>query len=229
MATTDTHPVPHAPVESQEAEWDAAEAQAKSSLRRKNIKLLGILAAVGLGMLGFAYANAPLWTMLCGALGFSISPNSDTVAGAGIETDRTVQVTFHGNVSGQLPVTFRILERRQDHRLGQFQRNEYTLINMSNDTVYIMPVHSIRPTTAATDEMFQLAECFCFDPVKLNPKQRLALPIVYRFSPEMADNVQIISMNYTLFPIDRERYEKEMAKDPETRKQAILHDGGFEP
>ena len=105
--------------ESSEASWDATERALAAEQRRRNKRLVIILACIGFGMLGFAFANVPLFGMLCSKLGFGQSPNSDQLAGAGITTDRTVQVLFMGNVMGKLPITFRPEHKRMTVTLGE--------------------------------------------------------------------------------------------------------------
>jgi len=200
-----------------EASWEEAERRVAGEQARRNRRLVIILSAIGLGMLGFAFLNVPLFGMLCAKLGFGQSPNSASVAGAGEKTDRTVQVLFMGNVMGKLPVTFRSQHNRMTVTLGEMAMNDYHFVNVTDRDVYIMPVHSIRPTAAASEDMFHLAECFCFDPMKLNPNQSLTVPVVFQLSPQLDSSVTVVTMNYTLFEIDEQRYHEALAERKEEK------------
>lgn len=199
-----------------EAEWDAADAEREASaaaaiLKRRNRRFLGILAVVGLGMLGFAYANVPLYSMVCDALGIGYNPNSAQLAGADEATDRTIEVLFMGNVTGTLPIRFQPLQTRVRSTLGEMTMTDYRFINTSNRTVYFRAIHSIVPTHAASDEMFKLSECFCFTAQRLHPGQSVTVPVVFSFSPRLREGTNTVTISYTLMPLTREAYEQEMA------------------
>lgn len=200
-----------------EADWDAAEQQAgqrdASTLRKRNKRLVLILACVGLGMLGFAYANAPLFTLICGALGIGYNPNTDTLAGAGTVSDRQVDVLFMSSVTGTLPIRFQPIEKRVTSTLGELTMNDYRFINTSDRTVYFRAIHHIVPTSAGADDMFQLAQCFCFSAQRLYPDQSVTVPLVFTFSPELPEGVNAVTISYTLMPLTKEAYEAEIKDD----------------
>ena len=208
-------PALHSSLREAEADWDAAEASPADPalLRRRNKRLVMILAAVGLGMLAFAYANAPLFSMLCGALGIGYNPNAQELAGAGVVTDRQVDVLFMGSVAGILPVRFQPMQKRLRSTLGQVTVNDYRFINTTDRTVYFRAVHHITPTSAAADGMFNLAQCFCFTAQRLYPGQSVTVPVAFTFSPELPEGVSAVTINYTLMPLTREAYESEIKKD----------------
>jgi cytochrome c oxidase assembly protein subunit 11 len=216
-ATTHDHEKPaiHSSLREAEADWDAAEAAPvdPAVIRRRNKRLVLVLAAVGLGMLGFAYANVPLFTMLCGALGIGYDPNSAELAGAGTVTDRQVDVLFMGSVAGTLPVRFQPMQKRLPSTLGQVTVNDYRFINTTDRTIYFRAVHHITPTSAAADGMFNLAQCFCFTAQRLHPGQSVTVPVAFSFSPELPEGVSAVTINYTLMPLTREAYESEIKSE----------------
>ncbi|MCB2153681.1 cytochrome c oxidase assembly protein [bacterium] len=184
--------------------WDEAEARAERMRSMSNGKMLLILAVLGIGMFGFAFANIPLFGLVCEKLGFSQNPNSAAVGMEEGTSDRDVQVLFMGNVMGTLPVTFRPDSRTMKVQLGEQSLNDYYFTNMADRTVYFRPVHSIRPTEAAVK--FSLSKCFCFDDQKLEPRQRVSLPVVFKLSTELPEDVDTVTLNYTLFEIDEKDY-----------------------
>jgi len=118
--------------------------------RAKANRHLAILATVGLLMFGFAFANVPLFNMLCEKLGISQNPNNQALADSTEISDRQVEVTFLSNVMGALPVTFSADNSLQRVRLGEQTINDYTFVNLTDRPIFFRPVHSVKPTDAAS-------------------------------------------------------------------------------
>ena len=184
--------------------WDEAEERAERLKVSRNGKLLVILVLLGFGMFGFAFANIPLFSLICEKLGFSQNPNSAKVGLEEGVSDRKAQVLFMGNVIGTLPISFRPDNITMTVKLGEQNLNDYYFTNMADRTVYFRPVHSIRPTEAAVK--FNLSKCFCFDDQKLAPRQKVSLPVVFKLSTELPEDVGTVTLNYTLFEISEKDY-----------------------
>ncbi len=197
--------------EVREAEWDAAEADGQRTTAHRNRRTLIILGLIGFGMFGFAFANVPLFNMLCRQLGFGQNPNTAAVAASDEVSDREVEVMFMGNVIGQLPIAFNPVTRIQRVKLGEQALNDYHFVNMSSRPIYFRPVHSVRPTSAAQDQ-FHLSKCFCFDDQMMHPHQEVTLPVVYKIGTGLDSEVSAITLNYSLFEITKEDYEASTAR-----------------
>lgn len=194
-----------------EQEWDAADraAEGRAPRRWSNGRWLAVLAGVGLFMFGFAFANVPLFNMLCRSLGIGLNPNASAAATfdpASPGMGREVNVVFSGSIVGTLPVSFAPIQQTMRVRLGEQALADYHFVNISSRKVYFRPVHTVQPSTVA-DDQFSLSECFCFDDQYLNPRQEISLPVVFRISPDIPADVSQIRLHYTLFPITEAEYQ----------------------
>lgn len=194
-----------------EQDWEAADRGAPiRSTGARNRRLLVILATVGLLMFGFAYANVPLFNMLCRSLGIGLNPNAELdrrIAAAVVPgTGREVNVVFSGSIVGTLPVSFAPAKTTMTVRLGEQALVDYSFVNMSSRKVYFRPVHTVQPSSVA-DDQFSLSECFCFDDQYLHPRQSISLPVVFRISPDIPADVSQVRLHYTLFPISEAEYQ----------------------
>lgn len=214
-------PATHDPV-GHAVPWDGDEAALAAESRRRNKRLLLILAAIGVGMFVFAFANVPIFGLLCQKLGFAQDPGKGSAAALAAKDGkigRPIEVRFTGNVWGQLPVEFRPVTSIQQTNLGKMTVADYVFINLSRNPVYFRPIHSIRPTEAAGEDKYELGECFCYTEMMMHPGQELVLPVVYRFHNGLDENIKAITMSYTLFPITKEEYERKKAEEAAKEEQ----------
>jgi cytochrome c oxidase assembly protein subunit 11 len=201
---------PHAPmtdpveVSRVEAEWEKADRR-QAAARKKNIRLVTILFVIGFGMLGFAYANVPLYNMLCAKLGIGLNPNNEALL-VTEPSDRVVEFIFSGQITGDLPVTITPSKRIIRARLGEPVVNDFHVVNMASRKVYFRPIHTINPAAVADDKI-RLAECFCFDDQMLHERQSVSYPLVFVASTDIPDDVRTVRMHYTLMPITADRYD----------------------
>lgn len=167
--------------------------------RTSNLKLALILGVVVVGMLAFAYVNVPLFRMYCQKVGIAISPNREAKANLK-PSDRKVTVLFTGVVAGDMPIAFKADKAFEEIKLGEQSKTSYHFVNLSDDTIYFRPVHSVLPENAATK--LTLTKCFCFDDQIILPGQSYTLPVVFSFSPDLDPTVERITFHYTLFQKD---------------------------
>lgn len=170
---------------------------------RSNRRALATLAVIGAGMFAFAFANVPLFDMLCRAVGIQQSPTAAEVSTDGVP--RPIEVLFMGNVHGNIPISFGPVNRMQATQLGAQTINDYKFVNLTDRTIYFRPVHSVTPTRRAS-EHFKLSQCFCFDDQVIRPNQVLTLPVVYTVGTDLPADIGTVTLNYTLFEITEKDY-----------------------
>jgi cytochrome c oxidase assembly protein subunit 11 len=171
--------------------------------RRKTRTLLWILIPLVLAMFGFAFAQVPLFKSFCQVIGFAQSPNATNAKSGG--TGREVSVLFTGVSAGKLPVYFKPKRAIQKVRVGQRFDNEYKFVNMSGDSVFFRPIHSVLPEDAA--KKFTMLKCFCFNDQAMGPHEEKTFPVIYMLSSDLDSSVQQVSLNYTLFAKTREQMD----------------------
>jgi len=195
-------------------QWEAEEKNLRATQKKKITKSLMILGFIGIGMFGFAFANVPLFNMLCTAIGIEMNPNANVVSTEA--TDRTADIYFRGETMGTIPIEVKPVKSRQEINLGQQVMNDYEFENKSDRTIYFRPVHSIQPALAA--DKFQLSQCFCFDLQKLEPRERKSLPVVYIVGSDLKEGVHTMTLNYSMFEVTKGEYEQYWA-DPARDKE----------
>jgi cytochrome c oxidase assembly protein subunit 11 len=174
------------------------------TLRKRNRKLLLIvLVPVALGMFGVTFAQVPLFRMFCQKIGFGLSPLANVKEGKG---GREVTVLFTGVAAGALPVYFHPKASLIKAHVGERFENEYRFVNMSDDSVYFRPVHSILPEDAA--KKFTMIKCFCFDDQAMAPREEKTFKVISVLSQDLNADVQQVTLHYTLFEKNRDEMEK---------------------
>lgn len=165
--------------------------------------MLLLLIPIIVLMFGFTFAQVPLFRLVCQRLGFGLSPNYEGTEGG---NGREVTVLFTGVVAGKLPVYFRAKHSLVTTKVGERFNNEYHFVNMSDDSVFFRPVHSILPEEAA--KRYTMLKCFCFDDQALGPHEEKTFPVISLLSSDLDPGVEQITLNYTLFQKTREEMEK---------------------
>src|SRR4030067_2515999 len=165
-----------------------------------NWKLARVLGGVVVGMLAFAYVNVPLFRIDCQRVGIAISHNVEAKANQE-PSDRKVTILFTGVVANDMPIAFKADKAFEEIKLGEESKTSYHFVNLSNDTIYFRPVHSVLPENAATKRT--LSKCFCFDDQVILPHQEYTLPVLYSFKSDLDPEVENITMHYTLFPKEK--------------------------
>ncbi len=177
--------------------------------RQRATKHLLILSAVAIGMFIFAYVNAEFFVMLCQKAGLLATPPSDVRVEAvdGRQPGRDLQVFFTAKVNDDLPIAFSVENSFQKSQVNVANENWYRFSNLSNDTLYIRPIHDVYPTKAGLEGTMELLKCFCFDEQKLEPGQSYKMPVQYVFNDNLEEKVGTITMSYTITPSTKEQYE----------------------
>lgn len=168
---------------------------------QKRIKRRGwILTGMAFGMLAFAFINIPLFRVYCSDLGLSVPADQKVVSSnAAPDPGRRVDISFTGVAAAGLFVTLNPKDPLQTVAIGQRTENQYTFVNKTDKTVRFRAIHDIYPGAAA--EHMALIQCFCFSDHTLAPHETLTLPVIYRITPGLSQDVQRASVIYTLEPL----------------------------
>ncbi len=177
----------------------APTAQQKKPANNKGIVIACVLFASTMG--GMAFAAVPLYQLFCQVTGFGgttqrVEQYSETVL------DRTIKIRFDANVR-DLPWTFRPKQRDIEVKIGETVQIEYEAVNNSNRAVSGQATYNVTPQMAGA--YFNKVECFCFTEMKLEPGERIDMPVVFFVDPAIVDrmetrNLETITLSYTFFP-----------------------------
>lgn len=167
--------------------------------RRTAAKLVLLAAA----MFGFGFALVPLYDVFCEITGLNGKTGriDAQAAPAQVDTKRTVTVEFTGDSMAGLPWEFRPLVKRLDVHPGQTVEVRYYVRNTAGEAITGQAVPSVAPSRASTH--FKKIECFCFTQQQLKAGEMREMPVRFVVAPELASDVQTITLSYAFFNVDK--------------------------
>lgn len=113
--------------------------------------------------------------------------------------DGQVVVTFDSVVVDNLPVKFYAADAVQTVTVGEDVHNTYYLENLSDQTIYIRPQHSVTPDNA--NRNFKLSQCFCFNDQSVAPNEKKEFTVIYRFTKGLDEQTDAATMRYVIHRI----------------------------
>ena len=180
-------------------------------LRTENLRMVGKLSVVALGMFAFGYAMIPLYRAICEATGINILSLSERqVPGGGkagkaaqvllnsqVDESRTITVEFDANVRG--PWHFKPAQRSIQVHPGELATVMYEFQNVQNRRMAAQAIPSYAPRQATAH--FNKLECFCFNQYTLEPGEKKEWPVAFVIDPRISKDVTTITLSYTFFEV----------------------------
>ena len=177
----------------------------------ENIRMVGKLAVVTVGMFAFGYALIPIYKHICEATGINILALSERqVPGNGaagkdvrvpansqIDRTRTITVEFDANARG--PWSFAPAQRSIEVHPGELATVMYEFQNTQNRRMAAQAIPSYAPHQAAAH--FNKLECFCFNQYTLEPGEKKQWPVAFVIDPKLSKDVTTITLSYTFFEV----------------------------
>jgi cytochrome c oxidase assembly protein subunit 11 len=174
--------------------------------RRDNLRMLGKLSVIVLGMFGFGYALVPLYIAICEmtginvlALGDKLIPGASSSQTANTQVDRarTITVEFDANARG--PWDFKPAVRSVQVHPGELATVMYEFRNVQDRTMAAQAIPSYAPRQASPH--FNKLECFCFNQYTLAPGEKKQWPVAFVIDPKLPKDVTTITLSYTFFEV----------------------------
>ena len=173
--------------------------------KRKSLRTAVILFGVAGGMVGLAFASAPLYRLFCQITGYGGTPKveaANTTAKDSPYAGRIVTVRFDANVNKGVPWAFQPEVREMKVPVGETVLAFYKARNLSDASVTGTATFNITPYKAA--DYFAKVQCFCFTEQVLEPGQEVRMPVSFYVDPDMFDDkhakdVNEITLSYTFF------------------------------
>jgi len=175
-------------------------------LHRDNLRMLGKLSVIALGMFAFGYALVPIYRHICEALGINVlavaerrvpGVASTLPANTQIDTTRTITIEFDANARG--PWDFKPAVRSVEVRPGELTTVMYEFQNLQNRTMAAQAIPSYAPRQASPH--FNKLECFCFNQYTLAPGEKKQWPVAFVIDPKLPKDVTTITLSYTFFEV----------------------------
>lgn len=176
------------------------------SLRKENLKIVGKLGVIALGMFAFGYALVPIYRAICEVTGINILALSERQvpglaptlpANTQVDRSRTIVVEFDTNVRG--PWDFRPLVRSMEVHPGELNTVMYEFQNIQTRKMAAQAIPSYAPKQAARH--FNKLECFCFTQYTLQPGEMKEWPVAFVIDPRIPKDVTTITLSYTFFEV----------------------------
>jgi cytochrome c oxidase assembly protein subunit 11 len=170
--------------------------------RTGGLKIALLCAGVAAGMVGLSYAAVPLYQIFCQVTGYGGTTNRADAASASV-LDRQITIRFDGNVSKDIPWDFKPVSEPVTLKVGETGLAFYEAYNNSDKPIVGTATFNVTPQQAGY--YFNKIECFCFTEQRLEPGQRVDMPVTFFIDPEIADDPQLdsiktITLSYTFFP-----------------------------
>ena len=175
-------------------------------LRTENLRMVGKLSVVALGMFAFGYGLVPLYQRICEATGINILALSERQvpgnaaaqpANTQVDTSRTITVEFDANAHG--PWAFKPAQRAVQVHPGELATVVYEFQNVQDRRMAAQAVPSYAPRQAAA--YFNKLECFCFNQYQLEPGEKRQWPVTFVVDPRISHDVKTITLSYTFFEV----------------------------
>ncbi|HSX93023.1 MAG TPA: cytochrome c oxidase assembly protein [Hydrogenophaga sp.] len=174
-------------------------------LRQENLKIVGKLCVIALGMFAFGYALVPIYRHICDALGINVLAVSETrIPGAAklpantqVDLSRTITVEFDTNVRG--PWNFKPAVRSLQVHPGELTTVMYEFQNIQNRSMAAQAIPSYAPKQSAAH--FNKLECFCFTQYTLAAGEKKEWPVAFVIDPRLPKDVTTITLSYTFFEV----------------------------
>lgn len=167
----------------------------------KNRRLAAGLFAVAAAMVGFAFASAPLYSLICRVTGIGGTPRVAAQAPAH-PVERRVVVRFNADVQPQLPWRFAPVQQSMTVRLGEPGLAYFRAENRGAAAAVGTATFNVTPDKIG--KYFNKTACFCFVEQMLPPGGAAELPVAFFVDPALADDpttaeVTTITLSYTFF------------------------------
>jgi cytochrome c oxidase assembly protein subunit 11 len=170
---------------------------------RRTARLIGLVVVC---MVGLSFASVPLYRLFCQTTGIG-GPAQRLVAATipGQVRDRQIEIRFNADVDGRLPWDFTPEVRSVTLAVGAEGLTAFRAHNRSPQTIVGTAVYNVTPEKAG--KYFHKIQCFCFGEQRLNPGQRVDMPVMFYVDPAFADDpnmedVQSLTLSYIFYHTD---------------------------
>ena len=176
------------------------------ALKSENLKMVGKLGVITLGMFAFGYALVPIYRAICEATGINVLafterqiPGTTNKLSANTQIDYSRSITVEFDVNSRGPWHFKPAVRSVQVHPGELTTVLYEFQNVQNRTMSAQAIPSYAPKQAASH--FNKLECFCFSQYTLAPGEKKEWPVAFVIDPKLSKDVTTITLSYTFFEV----------------------------
>lgn len=170
--------------------------------KRKNRSTTLLLGGLVVLMFGFGFAMVPLYDLFCEVTGTqSLSQRSEIgrrvtdIENDQVDKSRWVTVKFDTTVHPELPWDFDALTQVIKVHPGATYEVNFTAHNRSSERVTGQAIPSVAPWQATP--YFNKMDCFCFNKQTLDGTQQADMPLQFRISNELPEDIHSLTLSYS--------------------------------
>jgi len=166
--------------------------------RKTVAALLVVLGAMG----GLTYWSSTVYTLLCEWTGIGgTTQRADTAPGP-VAQARSITVRFMADAHPDLPWAFQPELKEVTVKPGEEKLIFYVAENKSKEPIVGTATFNVVPHQAGP--YFVKIACFCFEEQRLEPGQRVEMPVTFYVDPSILkdrnmDDVNSIVLSYTFY------------------------------
>ncbi len=165
--------------------------------KKRSIATLFVIPVV---MFGFGYLMVPIYDVFCDITGINGKTGTISASVAStleVQKQRSIKVEFTSSVNQNGPWEFGPDVPSMLVHPGQAYTTSFTARNKLGEALISQSVPSVAPSKVATH--FNKTECFCFTEQKFDAYEQRAMPLTFIIDPDVPEDVDIITLSYTLF------------------------------
>jgi cytochrome c oxidase assembly protein subunit 11 len=189
----------------------AGDSRGPATLSKRNRKPVLLLAALAVGMFGFAFALVPLYDVFCEITGLNGKTATqaallDEIDEPAVPTNRRVTIEFLANVARGMPWEFRPVDSKLIVTPGEMNSTTFLARNLVQKTVIGQAVPSISPGQAAL--FVKKIECFCFERQELSPGGEMEMGVSFYIDKDLPVGINELTLSYTMFRVDDDSHDR---------------------
>lgn len=171
------------------------------AIKAENRDMVIRLVIITCGMFGFGFAMVPLYDVFCDITGINGKTNESAVTyqAKTIDTSREITVEFITRTHTGMPWEFSATQKRVKVHPGELSTVEFYVRNPARRDIVAQAIPSVSPGTAAL--YLNKTECFCFNHQPLGAGEEALMPMQFYVDPQIPDNVNVFTVQYTLFDV----------------------------
>lgn len=195
----------------------------------KKLRTAAGLGLVLAAMVGLVAASVPLYRLFCAVTGLG-GTTQRVDADTATVSDRIVTVQFTTSIAPDLPWRFAPEQRQVKLHLGEDILVFFSAENLTGEPIVGHATFNVTPLK--TGIYFKKIQCFCFDEERLQPHQKVDMPVQFYVDPALASDpgtadVTTITLAYTFFRSADSKDVKDLARfateaEPNSRRGAEL-------
>ena len=164
-----------------------------------------LLASLVFFMLSASFAAVPFYNWFCKVTGYGGTPVYSTENYSGEIIDQKIKVRFDASRAKDMLWEFTPLQDEIQVKLGETALVFYEAYNPTDKTISGQASFNIFPFSAGN--YFSKIECFCFVEQKLEPGERVKMPVTFYIDPDIINNIETkgiktLTLSYTFYKLD---------------------------